>query len=524
MYDENLRLRLENHRLKNKINKFKFLLKKMNFIHKKPLNKHSYKFFYIKFIFLLKKWEKIYIEMFCNDFYLLFNLNQKYFLLDIILMKKKTFEIIIMITKHVDIIKFLGSIVSKLFLICIICEKRFTHIKKIFDQMLTQKLFLLYNNKYFKKMPKFKSNLLNIQPNNLKSYNLEKMSATSMFIKSKNFMNFTIKENINKETKRNQNISYEIFIHVKKVEYKLLFWINSFLFKISNQKVDLTEVFDKLNIFYFLMTNFLEIFSSQVVKTDIKNSKIFLVITKFLKKFENLKKNLRNFSKFKINVDKKKLKKQINKNIFKTILQHRKPINYNENFVFTKIKNISVLLKRASSIKEFIYYLYLDKTNRKQFDLNKKSFFNNISKFVNLKKYKNTSKEILKQNFNIKFKSIWMKLGIHRVSDVDKEMNLIWIILKIFNFLNYKNFFLSNELIKVKYVNMQYQYYKLKNEFNRIIFILKQKTFLFQKNNEITKNLINKNIEKKKEIENKLHEIKSMEIDFSEILNQIKKN
>ena len=117
-----------------------------------------------------------------------------------------------------------------------------------------------------------------------------------------------------------------------------------------------------------------------------------------------------------------------------------------------------------------------------------------------------------------------MKLGIHRVSDVDKEMNLIWIILKIFNFLNYKNFFLYNELIKVKYVNMQYQYYKLKNEFNRIIFILKQKTFLFQKNNEITKNLINKNIEKKKEIENKLHEIKSMEIDFSEILNQIKKN
>ena len=233
---------------------------------------------------------------------------------------------------------------------------------------------------------------------------------------------------------------------------------------------------------------------------------------------------MRNFSKFKINVDKKKLKKQINKKIFKTILQHRKPINYNENFVFTKIKNISVLLKRASSIKEFIYYLYLDKTNRKQFDLNKKSFFNNISKFVNLKKYKNTSKEILKQNFNIKFKSIWMKLGIHRVSDVDKEMNLIWIILKIFNFLNYKNFFLSNELIKVKYVNMQYQYYKLKNEFNRIIFILKQKTFLFQKNNEITKNLINKNIEKKKEIENKLHEIKSMEIDFSEILNQIKKN
>ena len=91
MYDENLRLRLENHRLKNKINKFKFLLKKMNFIHKKPLNKHSYKFFYIKFIFLLKKWEKIYIEMFCNDFYLLFNLNQKYFLLDIILMKKKNF-------------------------------------------------------------------------------------------------------------------------------------------------------------------------------------------------------------------------------------------------------------------------------------------------------------------------------------------------------------------------------------------------------------------------------------------------
>jgi hypothetical protein len=60
-------------------------------------------------------------------------------------------------------------------------------------------------------------------------------------------------------------------------------------------------------------------------------------------------------------------------------------------------------------------------------------------------------------------------------------------------------------------------------EFSKVVFGLKQKIITLNNKNGVVNQMLLKKIENKSRIEDKLYEIKSMEIDFSEILNQMKK-
>jgi hypothetical protein len=255
-----------------------------------------------------------------------------------------------------------------------------------------------------------------------------------------------------------------------------------------------------------------------IQKTEIKIILISKKINQFSKKIEILKKKIHKLFIIKRHFKKKKTKK-IDRKIIENKLIFFLLLKYKFEYSFFKIKKFFKILNQKSSFKEFVYFLQIKKEITFKDVLNKSTFFNRITEFLQLEKHNKISfkkgyeiNKLLSNNYSPNSINICM----YRVSDIDKELYILWTILKLFNFCKYQRFFVVNSLIRRKY-------FKLKNQFNQIVLILKQKIFGFQKSNFNTKKLLLENNIKKIEIENKLHEIKGMEIDFSDILNQIKK-
>nr|UXY88483.1 hypothetical protein Cry52Nrm3_p122 [Cryptomonas curvata] len=522
---ENLQLRLENYRLKKKIKKFECLLYPKNWVVKKVFNKYYYKFFFLKFIVLARKWNKMYKKIFFNEFNLLFNLNQKSLSSDINLLKKKLSQVTMILSRYIDLLKFFSTLLTKFSELFIFSQTRFIYIKIFFDQMLTLKLHKLFNSQNCKKVLFFKNFFFKFQAdkiNDIKS-RLEQILNTSLFTNPKKFIKFIIIDKINKKKKTSQ--PQKLFFHLGIIKYKLSIWITIFLSKFSTQKEFLIELFKKLVNLNLLTKNLLENCFVYVQKNSLKTGIIFKKISQFFCKIRILKKKLKKIKKTKLNHEKIN-KKQIKCNKkFKTLQDSLNFFNFNKQLIFFRPKNQFKVIKQMVFFEKYIKYLNINKKKKFKIILNKDEFFNKLLKNMVFKvKIYQSDKFFIEYNHflfnNLTF--LQMKISFYRILDIDKEINTLWCILKIFNNSIILQSNLTGSFVKFNYFKLQDQYFKMKNEFNKIVFNLKQKIFIFQKNNSIVKKILLKKKKKKNEIENKLYEIKGMEADFSEILRKLK--
>ena len=517
---ENLELRLENYRLKKKIKKFECLLHRKDWVIKKVFNKYYYKFFFLKFIVLARKWNQAYKKIFFNEFNLLFKLNQKNLSSDVFLLKKKLSQVTMILARYIDLFKFFGTLLTNFSDLFIFSQTRFIYIKRIFDQMVTLKLYKLFKNQNYKKVVYFKNFFFNnqsIKINDIK-LRLEQILNTSFFTNPRKFIKFILIEKITDKRKSSQ--PYKLFFYLGIIKYKLSIWISLFLSKISTQKDFLIEIFKKLVNLNLLTKNLLENSFFQVKKNSIKTGIIFKKVSQFFCKIRILKKKLKQI---KSNHEKKPIK---NNKKFKILPENLNFFNYNTQLIFFRPKNHIKIIKQIYLLEKYNNYLNINKQSKFKIILNKDEFFNKILKNMVFK-----SRIYQFEKFSIKYNHFLfnnlsfmkMQISFYRILDIDKEINTIWCILKIFNNSIFFQSNLTSSFVKFKYFKLQDQYFKMKNEFNKVVFNLKQKIFMFQKNNLILKKILLKKKNKKHEIENKLYEIKGMEADFSEIVRQIKK-
>nr|UXY87980.1 CPARA_3gp436 [Cryptomonas curvata] len=518
---DNLKLRMENYRLKEKLKNFENNFQMISLIKGKFLNKNYYKILIIKLILIIKRWNNICKEFFFDDFSILFKFNQKKFLLDVIILKKKILQAISLFVKYIDLIKSLGKIVSKIYLIFIKLQKKFDYLKSFFNQILVQKLYILCIIQNNRKNLIIKSDSLNIRINKIDLLKAKiKIFTNLKFNNPEKFINLIMIKKIKKKKgiKKMHNTSKSI-IQLEKLKYRLSVWVDSFLFKVSSPKYDQLQILKKLKNLTFSIKYILGDCFYCMQKTDMRVYVIFKEIKQFSKKIESLRKKIQKLHKFQLIL---KINKVNEKKRSKYILF----FNNKTQFFLHKIKKSFMLLTQISFFEKFFYFVQLKKQTMNQNVSYKHFFFNKISKYFKLKQYKYRSDKTFSKIKNIllnNFLSIFINVCIYRASDIDKEIIILWTILKLFNFHKHRRFLFVSSLIKKNYFKLQNQHFKLKNEFNRIILTLKQKIFRFQKSNSWVRNLLLENDIKKKEVENKLHEIKSMEIDFSEILYQIKK-
>ena len=517
---ENLKLRLENHRLKEKIKNFENKIQIKSGFQTKILNKKFYKNFFIKFILITKNWYKMYKDFFYDNFNVLLKINQKCFLLDVIRLKKKISRAILFFVKYIDLIKFVGKIICKNFLIFSNFQKKFNFFKIFFNQILIQKFNIFYNIHNNKKKSIINSDFINIGSANLNFFISKlKILVNLIFNNPRNFINFVIVKKIReKNTKKIVNSSNLIF-QLEKLKNDLLSWINFFLSKISRQKYNQLRNFNKLENLTLSMKYILDICFYNFHKSELKFYLISKKINNFSKKIRKIKKKIQKLYKSKLTFEKKKKNKQ-KREIVKKKLEYILLNRYKFHNSFCTMKQYLKLLHQVLSFEKFVCFLQL-KTQITYQKLSIKHFFSaKMFKYFQLEKYKNRA---IKKFLTYNFSSISKNVFFYRVCDIDKEIIILWSIVKLISFSRYNKFLLLKYLIKPKYLIFQNQNFKLKNKFNRIILILKHKIIEFQKNNLGLGKLLQLNNIKKNEIENKLHEIKSMEIDFSEILKNFKK-
>ncbi len=519
---ENLQLRLENYRLKKKIKKFECLLYRKNGVVKKVFNKYYYKFFFLKFIVLARKWNKMYKKTFFNDFNLLFNLNQKSLSSDVNLLKKKLSQVSMILTRYIDLLKFFSTLLTKFSKLFIFSQTRFINIKIFFDQMLTLKLYKLFNNQNRKKVFFFKNFFFNNQAdkiNDIKS-RLEQFLNTSFFTNPEKFIKFIIIEKIIEKKKSSQ--PHKLFFYLGNIKYKLSIWIGIFLSKISTRKEFLTKVFKKLVNLNLITKNFLQNCLVYVQQNSLKTSIIFKKISQFFSKIRIIKKKLK---KIKLNHEETN-KKQIKHNKkFKILQKSLNLFNFNKKLIFFTPKKQFKIIKQMLFFKKNINYLNINKKKKFKIILNKDEFFTKLLKNMVFKAKIYESKKFPIEYNHFLFNNLTflqMQISFYRILDIDKEINTLWCILKIINNSIFLQSNLAGSFVKFRYFKLQEQYFKMKTEFNKIVFNLKQKIFIFQKNNSTVKKILLKKKNKKHQIENKLYEIKGMEADFSEILKQIK--
>jgi hypothetical protein len=517
---ENLRLRLENHRLKKKLKKLECVLHGKNWAVKKVFNKYFYKFFFLKFISLARNWNKMYKNIVLNEFNLLFNLN-----------KKNLSQVTLILTRYIDLLKFFSTLIIKFSELFILSQNRFNYIKIFFDQILTLKLHKLFNNQNFKKVPYFKRIFFNNQSEKINSIKkkLEKILNTSFFTNPKKLIKFIIIEKIYEHTvticyNKKSNQPRTLFFQLEIIKHKLSNWTNLFLSKLAYQKKILTDIFKKITNLNLITKKFFEKCFVHLQQIFLKTGIIYKKFSKIFCKIRILRKKLRIIKKIKLNIEKEK-KLRFNKK-FKKFPEVVNLFKYNKQLIFFKPTCKFKIIKEMFFFEKYINNL---NTNKKEFfksNLNKNEFFNKLLKNIILKpKIYGFEKFCIEYNSflfnNIPF--IHIQISFYRISDIDKEINTLWCILKRFSDFIFFHSKISILHLKCQYFKLQDLYFKIKNEFNKIVLNLKQKIFIFQKNNSISKEILIRKKKKKYEIENKLYEIKGMEADFSDILKQIKK-
>jgi hypothetical protein len=170
---ENLKLRLENYKLKEKIRNLENGFSIMTTVQRKFFNKKLCKIFFIKIILVTKEWNKVYKEFFYDNFNVLLKINEKFFLNDIMLIKQRIYRSIALFVNYINLVKFIGKIISKIFFIFNNFQKKFNYFTIFFNQILTHKLHLFYNIRNNQKISIINKDFLNYQ------------FDTSYFIKSK---------------------------------------------------------------------------------------------------------------------------------------------------------------------------------------------------------------------------------------------------------------------------------------------------------------------------------------------------
>nr|UXY87481.1 hypothetical protein 1634Bnrm3_p114 [Cryptomonas sp.] len=529
---ENLKLRLENHRLKKKIKNCKCLnnLKEHNQKNIKVIEKCDFDL--LRFLKTARKLNEIYGILLKNSYSCLSKLDRNNLIFKIKLMKKIILDLITYTIRSNAIIRFQINISARFFDIVFNAQIIFKQMKKLFDEILVQKFYYLLKRKTIGKILFLKEKMFSEQSEiiDLTKCKLDKMLNSRYTLKIENntdcvfLKRILISDNLIFSHKRKFIALQKFHRFQKPNEFKFSFWVSFFINKFIYQKKKIEEVFNKSNTYGY---NIKKILEEVIIQINRRRTRIYVLLRalySFMYQIQILKKTFQNIYLVRYFLESNLTYKRQEKKIL---------INVKDNCILFKlIKRILYIEKKSKNQifgckfkrEKFVSNICLGKI---EFDRNKLNVFQDYCILFDNSENESKYTEERMSNINQMNLERSIRTGLNiclcRVSDMNKELSTLWNMIKI---CNYTRKYLSSfkiGLFKYNHIDLLDKYLQMKNKFNRVVFSLKKKTFFIQKRSCAYKEIMLINRKDKHKIEEKLFEIKSMEVDFSHILNQIKK-